>query len=98
MFLPRKGPMLAVSAAVITMTGIAGADDLPPEMINCRALLTADERLSCYDRVIDEDTASASKNVSSNQSEQQHKAPRNAEGPREAEPRAPCHLTCSPRS
>lgn len=74
MFLPRKGPMLAVSAAVITMTGIAGADDLPQEIINCRALLTADERLSCYDRVIDEDTASASNNVSSSQSESQPKA------------------------
>lgn len=74
MFLPRKGPMLAVSAAVITMTGIAGADDLPQEIINCRALLTADERLSCYDRVIDGDTASASNNVSSSQSESQPKA------------------------
>ncbi len=66
--------MLAASAAVITMTGIAGAGELPQELIDCRALLTADERLSCYERVIDEDTASASDDVRSSQSEEQPKA------------------------
>lgn len=74
MFLPCKRSMLAASAAVITMTGIAGAGDLPQEIIDCRALLTADERLSCYERVIDEDTASASDDVRSSQSEEQPKA------------------------
>ncbi len=74
MFLPCTRPMLAVSVAVITMTGVADAGDLPQEIINCRALLTADERLSCYDRVIDEDSASASDNISSPQSEPQPKA------------------------
>ncbi len=74
MFHVRISRFLTISTAVISMTGAARAGELPQEIIDCRALLTVDERLSCYDRVIDEDSASASDNVSSPQSEEQPKA------------------------
>ena len=74
MFHARIGQFLTIWTAVVSMTGTARAGELPQEIINCRALLTADERLSCYDRVSDEDSASASDNISSPQSEPQPKA------------------------
>ena len=71
MFPPRIALILTAWTAVVWTTAAAGAEELAQEIISCRALLIADERLSCYDRVIDEHTGSAIDKEISSQSEPQ---------------------------
>jgi hypothetical protein len=69
MYPPRIALILTAWTAVIWTTAAAGAEEMAQQIISCRALLIADERLSCYDRVIVEDTGSENDNDISGQSE-----------------------------
>ncbi len=48
------------SAVVLSVVMIAGAAELPTELIDCRALTSAVARLDCYDQAIDAHTAAPS--------------------------------------
>jgi len=51
---------IPASIAVLSVTKIAGAAELPTELIDCRALTSAIARLDCYDQAVDAHTPSPS--------------------------------------
>jgi hypothetical protein len=47
------GTLLAAAAIAIIVAGPAGAQGLPADLLACRDIAGADERLACYDRAVD---------------------------------------------
>jgi hypothetical protein len=54
-------PLFPVFALVLTAVQTADDAELPQEMIDCRAMPSATERLDCYDQLVDAHTVSTSR-------------------------------------
>ncbi len=73
------------SAVALSVVMIAGAAELPTDLIDCRTLSSAVERLDCYDQAIDAHAASPS----------QAAGPRTAENPAPVAPTAAVAATAA---
>ncbi len=60
MLIHRLKLIVPASIVFLSVVKIAGAAELPTELIDCRALTSAVERLDCYDQLVDAHAASPS--------------------------------------
>lgn len=62
--------LLSTGICIFTTTPVAGAAELPQELIDCRALASAVERLDCYDQLVDANAASTGREAQSGAAQQ----------------------------
>ena len=85
MLIHRLKLIVPASIVFLSVVKIAGAAELPTDLIDCRTLSSAVERLDCYDQAIDAHAASPS----------QAAGPRTAENPAPVAPTAAVAATAA---
>lgn len=85
MLIHRLKLIVPASVLVLSTAQTASGAELPTQLIECRALTSAVERLDCYDQVVDAHTATAN-----------HASPAQMED--NSPPVAPVVVTASPES